>query len=42
MTFEEGLQETVDWYLANSTWIEHIQSGSYKDWISKNYTQMGR
>ena len=42
MTFEEGLQETVDWYLANSTWIEHIQSGSYKDWINKNYTQMGR
>ncbi|WP_027727738.1 dTDP-glucose 4,6-dehydratase [Treponema sp. C6A8] len=42
MTFEEGLQETVDWYLANTTWIEHIQSGSYKDWISKNYTQMGR
>ena len=42
MTFEEGLQETVDWYLANSTWIEHIQSGSYKDWITKNYTQMGR
>ena len=42
MTFEEGLQETVDWYLANSTWIEHIQSGSYKDWINKNYTEMGR
>ena len=42
MTFEEGLQETVDWYLANTTWIEHIQSGSYKDWINKNYTQMGR
>ena len=42
MTFEEGLQETVDWYLANTSWIEHIQSGSYKDWISKNYTEMGR
>lgn len=42
MTFEEGLQETVDWYLANTSWIEHIQSGSYKDWITKNYTQMGR
>ncbi|MCR5252620.1 MAG: dTDP-glucose 4,6-dehydratase [Treponema sp.] len=42
MTFEEGLQETVNWYLANSSWIEHIQSGSYKDWINKNYTEMGR
>ena len=42
MTFEEGLQETVDWYLKNTDWIEHIKSGSYKDWINKNYTEMGR
>lgn len=42
MTFEEGLQETVDWYLNNSSWIEHIKSGSYMDWINKNYTEMGR
>ena len=23
-------------------WISHIQSGDYKNWISKNYTEMGR
>ena len=42
MTFEEGLQETVDWYLANTGWINHILSGDYKNWISKNYAEQGR
>ena len=42
MTFEEGLQETVKWYLKNSDWINHILSGDYKNWISKNYTEQGR
>ncbi len=38
MTFEQGLSETVDWYLNHSEWIEHILSGEYKNWIQKNYT----
>ncbi|MCR5763293.1 MAG: dTDP-glucose 4,6-dehydratase [Treponema sp.] len=38
MTFEQGLSLTVDWYLSNSEWIEHILSGEYKNWIQKNYT----
>lgn len=42
MTFEEGLQETVKWYLKNSEWVNHILSGDYKNWISKNYTEQGR
>ena len=42
MTFEEGLQETVKWYSKNSDWINHILSGDYKNWISKNYTKFGR
>ena len=42
MTFEEGLAETVDWYLGHSDWINHILSGDYKNWISANYTQQGR
>ena len=37
MTFEEGLRLTVKWYLKNTQWIEHIQSGAYKNWIEKNY-----
>lgn len=37
MTFEQGLQATVQWYLKNSDWINHILSGDYKNWISANY-----
>ena len=29
-TFEEGIKETVDWYLNNQDWIENIKSGEYK------------
>ena len=29
-TFEDGIKETVDWYLNNTEWIENIQSGEYK------------
>lgn len=39
MTFEEGLEMTVRWYLENDTWIKHIQSGEYLDWINKNYKE---
>ena len=37
MTFEQGLQETVSWYLSHPDWIRHIQSGEYASWIEKNY-----
>ncbi|GMO53731.1 MAG: dTDP-glucose 4,6-dehydratase [Termitinemataceae bacterium] len=36
-TFDEGLEKTVDWYLANTAWIESIKSGEYKNWINANY-----
>ncbi|MBL6956768.1 MAG: dTDP-glucose 4,6-dehydratase [Chlorobium phaeobacteroides] len=29
LQFEEGLEKTVDWYLENSTWLDHIASGEY-------------
>ena len=35
--FEEGIFETVNWYLKNQEWIENIISGEYKNWIKKNY-----
>lgn len=37
VTFEQGLSQTVDWYLANSGWVESVRSGAYKNWIEKNY-----
>ena len=42
MTFEQGLEATVDWYLNHSDWIAHIQSGDYKNWIARNYQEQGR
>lgn len=42
MTFEEGLYETVRWYLTHTGWMQHIESGDYMKWIEKNYTKMGR
>ena len=36
-SFEDRLGQTVDWYLANSQWIESIRSGDYRNWVTKNY-----
>jgi dTDP-glucose 4,6-dehydratase len=37
VTFQEGLDKTVDWYLSNPKWIEDVTSGTYKDYYSKYY-----
>ncbi|HBB43645.1 MAG TPA: dTDP-glucose 4,6-dehydratase, partial [Treponema sp.] len=37
MTFEEGLLMTVKWYLSNTDWVNHVLSGEYQNWISRNY-----
>ena len=37
--FEEGLRRTVEWYLENSTWVEHVRTGAYRDWIRQNYEE---
>ncbi|HRX01462.1 MAG TPA: dTDP-glucose 4,6-dehydratase, partial [Cyclobacteriaceae bacterium] len=34
VTFEEGLNKTVDWYLSNKDWLSHVTSGSYRDYYS--------
>lgn len=38
-TLETGLRQTVRWYLDNSSWVDGIRSGSYRDWIQTNYTK---
>jgi dTDP-glucose 4,6-dehydratase len=35
--FRQGIEKTVDWYLANREWIDSIRNGHYKRWIEKNY-----
>lgn len=37
VTFEEGLNYTVDWYLNNNDWLEDVTSGKYLDFYSKHY-----
>jgi dTDP-glucose 4,6-dehydratase len=38
-TFESGIRKTVEWYLANQPWVEHVKSGAYQQWISQNYAE---
>ena len=37
VTFEEGLSETIDWYLTNHEWLNHVTSGSYQQYYTKMY-----
>jgi len=38
VTFEEGLEKTINWYLANSEWLGNVTSGAYKDYYKKQYS----
>ena len=37
LQFEEGLEKTVDWYLANEEWLDHVTSGAYQNYYQKQY-----
>lgn len=37
--FEAGLRATVEWYLDNPKWVEHVQSGEYRRWLERNYAR---
>lgn len=36
-TFDTGIRKTVRWYLDNQPWVQNVLSGSYRDWVSKQY-----
>lgn len=36
-TFESGIQKTVEWYLSNQGWVNHVKSGEYQHWVEKQY-----
>ncbi len=38
VTFEEGLERTINWYLNNEEWLQNVTSGSYKDYYQKQYS----
>ena len=37
VTFEQGLAQTVDWYLANEEWLNSVTSGAYQDYNQQQY-----
>lgn len=37
LSFEEGLDKTVDWYLANEEWVKHVTSGDYQQYYEQQY-----
>jgi dTDP-glucose 4,6-dehydratase len=37
VTFEEGLSETIDWYLENKEWTNRITSGAYEKYYEQQY-----
>lgn len=39
LQFEEGIEKTVDWYLDNQDWLDHITSGDYQSYYDNQYTE---
>lgn len=37
LQFEEGIEKTVDWYLANEEWLENVTSGNYQKYYDAQY-----
>jgi dTDP-glucose 4,6-dehydratase len=37
VTFEEGLSETIDWYLSNEDWLKNVTSGNYQNYYKSQY-----
>ena len=37
VTFQQGLSQTIDWYLSNKKWLQHVTSGAYQEYYSNQY-----
>lgn len=37
VTFEEGLEQTIEWYLENTEWLNHVTSGTYQEYYTNHY-----
>ena len=40
-TFDTGIRKTVQWYLDNAEWVRNVMSGSYREWVNKQYGDSG-
>jgi dTDP-glucose 4,6-dehydratase len=39
LQFEEGLEKTVDWYLAHQDWVKEVTSGDYQNYYKEQYSK---
>ena len=39
-TFETGIRKTVQWYSDNPDWVANVQSGAYREWVEKQYSEV--
>ena len=39
LQFEEGLENTIDWYLSNEEWLNNVTSGDYQKYYEKQYAE---
>ncbi len=39
VTFQQGLSETIDWYLTNPEWLSQVTSGAYQKYYNNHYQQ---
>lgn len=37
VTFEQGLEKTIDWYLSNEDWLKNVTSGDYQKYYEEQY-----
>ena len=37
VTFEQGLERTIDWYLSNEEWLKNVTSGDYQKYYDEQY-----
>jgi len=35
--FEDGMRQTIHWYLDHQAWVESVTSGAYRGWVEQNY-----
>ena len=36
-SFATGISRTIDWYLHHADWVTRVQSGAYREWITRHY-----
>jgi len=42
MSFEQGMDSTVQWCLENDAWVQAVSNSQHQEWLKNNYQQQGR